>query len=138
MRFLFLLFLLFPILGCNQEKVVDDRPKPPMTEEQQRYVEGEIIVRFEDTFTEPRIMSMLKTHGASIKQKLPGTQQYLIKLPFGHTVRNAVPLYNGLIGVKWAEPNYIFRAMGVSKQPSSKPADAKPVKITPIKIRKVQ
>ncbi len=111
MRLLFLLVLMVSVMGCASEKVVDDRPKHPKTAEQQKFVEGEIIVRYEDDFPEARIHNMLKTHGASIKQKLPGEKQYLIKLPFGHTVRSAVPLYNSLIGVKWAEPNYIYTKM---------------------------
>lgn len=124
MRLLVSLMLIISVMGCASEKVVDDRPKPPQTAEQQKFVEGEIIVRYKDDFPEARIHSMLKTHGASIKQKLPGENQYLIKLPFGHTVGSAVPLYNSLIGVKWAEPNYIYKMM----QPA-------PVKVKRIKIR---
>ncbi len=120
MRLFFLLALTVSVIGCASEKVVDDRPKHPKTAEQQKFVEGEIIVRYEDDFSEARIHRMLKTHGAKIKQKLPGKNQYLIKLPFGHMVRSAVPLYNGLIGVKWAEPNYIYRKM---------PAPVKRIKI---------
>ncbi len=127
---LLLSFIFLILIGCNQEEVVDDRPEPPKNEQQQRYVEGEIIVRYEDNCSEAYIKNMLKTHGASIKQKLPGKQTYLIKLPFGHTVESAVPLYDGLIGVKWAEPNYIYRHMGVPKQPGA-------IKVKPIKIRKV-
>lgn len=130
MRLLVLLMLMISVMGCASEKVVDDRPKPPQTAEQQKYVEGEIIVRYEDDFPEARIHSMLKIHGASIKQKLSGTNTYLIKLPFGHTVSSAVPLYNSLIGVKWAEPNHIYRMM---KQP---PVQSKPP-VKRIKIRKV-
>lgn len=111
MRLLVSLMLIISVMGCASEKVIDDRPKPPQTAEQQKFVEGEIIVRYEDDFSEMQIHSMLKIHGASIKQKLPGENQYLIKLPFGHTVGSAVPLYDGLIGVKWAEPNYIYRMM---------------------------
>ncbi len=124
MRSLFLLMLVVSVMGCASEKVViDDRPKPPMTAEQQKFVEGEIIVRYKDDLSEAGIHRMLKTHGAKIKQKLSGKNQYLIKLPFGHTVRSAVPLYNSLIGVKWAEPNYIYRMM----QPQ--PAPVKRIKI---------
>ena len=131
MRFLFIIISFFLMTGCNQEKVVvDDRPKPPPTEEQQRYVEGEIIVRFDDNYNEQRVLHMLKIHGASVKKKLPGKQQYLIKLPFGHTVNNAVPLYDGLPGVMWAEPNYIFRKMG---SPRIKGKGKKPVKVIPIR-----
>ncbi len=128
--------LLFFISGCNQEKVVDDRPKAPELPEQQKYKEGEIIVRYEDNFSKQQIHQMLKTHGASIIKKLPGKQQFLIKLPFGHTVRSAVPLYDGLIGVKWAEPNYLYRALGPSKL--TPPKDPGTVKVKPIKIRKVK
>ena len=136
MRFLFIIICLFSMAGCNQEKVVvNDRPKPPPTEEQQRYVAGEIIVRFHDNYSEQRINSLLKIHGASIKKKLPGKKQYLIKLPFGHTVNNAVPLYDGLPGVIWAEPNYIFRKMGSPKikEPGIKGKGKKPVKVIPIR-----
>ncbi len=131
MQLTVLLAFSIAIVGCaSEEKVVDDRPKPPQTAEQQRYVEGEIIVRYEDNFSEQSIHSMLKVHGAKIKQKLPGENQYLIQLPFGYLVRSAVPLYNGLIGVKWAEPNYIYRMM---QQP---PIERKPP-VKRIKIRKV-
>ncbi|THB75100.1 MAG: hypothetical protein D6B28_01105 [Gammaproteobacteria bacterium] len=132
MRSGMILLMMAFVMGCNQEKVeVDDRPKPPKSEQQRRFAEGEIIVRFEDGITEAQVLHKLKIHGASIKRRLGGSQQYLIKLPFGHTVGSALPLYNGLIGVKWAEPNYIMR---VPEQPENPGA----VKVRPIKIRKVK
>ncbi|MFQ5454915.1 MAG: S8 family serine peptidase [Nitrospirota bacterium] len=74
-----------------------------------RFVPGEIIVKFKPMTSKGNIAAMNMQMRMGIKKRIPLIDAYHIKVPPGLSVSEAVRLYNGRPDlVEYAEPNYII------------------------------
>ena len=78
------------------------RPRPP--DEIPRFVDGEVVVKFEKSATPPTINSVL---GAQTLARIGGPRLQLVRAPEGMSTLEAVRLYRRAPGVAFAEPNLI-------------------------------
>jgi len=73
----------------------------------QRYVSGELLVKFKEGVTEEKALSIISEKGASLLKRMDALGVCLLKLRKGQSVEEAVKEFSSLPEVQYAEPNYI-------------------------------
>ena len=76
---------------------------------EERYKEGELLVKFRGETSEERIMEILSREGAAILAPLQPKGLYRIQLKKGREVKDAVKIFTAYQEVEYAEPNYIMK-----------------------------
>lgn len=71
-----------------------------------QYRQGEILVKFKKDVSKEEIAALNKQLGAEVVKYFHHTEAYLLKLPAGMEVKEAVKLYQERPEVEYAEPNY--------------------------------
>jgi general secretion pathway protein D len=85
-----------------------DNKKLEFARSEERYKQGELLVKFREGTSQERISEILRIEGASIISVLkPGI--YHIKLKKGQDVKEAVKIFSEYNEVEYAEPNYIMK-----------------------------
>jgi len=79
---------------------------------QQRFVQGEVLVKFKAGTTKEAIDGIQRAHGLSLITRIEGIGVYRFKIPPTSTVENMVDALNDDPRVEYAEPNYRVRIMG--------------------------
>jgi len=74
--------------------------------EGQVYAPGEILVKFNDSVTQQRIEKLIAGENSTIRKIVGSGVIYLIILPDGMEVMDAVDRFSTYPEVKYAEPNY--------------------------------
>ncbi|MDA8104962.1 MAG: type II secretion system secretin GspD [Nitrospiraceae bacterium] len=74
-----------------------------------RFAEGEILVKFRDDVPEEKAHAIISQHGAGILQYMEKLRVYLLKLKKGQSVEDAVGEFSALPDVLYAEPNYTLK-----------------------------
>ncbi|MDA8434295.1 MAG: type II secretion system secretin GspD [Nitrospiraceae bacterium] len=74
-----------------------------------RFAEGEILVKFRDDVPEEKVHAIISQHGAGILQYMEKLRVYLLKLKKGQSVEDAVGEFSALPDVLYAEPNYTLK-----------------------------
>lgn len=94
------------------EKLLRKREGSEKRVEEKKYAEGEVIVRFGDAVSEKEVARINSIMDASAKQKIPvGKNTFLLQLPEGLSVPEAVDKYKKFDEVEYAHPNYIYKAL---------------------------
>ncbi len=106
-----LLVFLTPHIVKEAEQLMklsnDKRMEFAKTEE--RFKQGELLVKFKEGVSEQRISEILSSEGASIISVPKSKGPHLLKLKEGQDVHKAVEIFAGYKEVEFAEPNYIIR-----------------------------
>jgi general secretion pathway protein D len=76
---------------------------------EQRYVEGELLVKFREGTTSDQALSIISRMGGSVIKVIEKMGIYHIRLRKGEGVEEAVKEYSSLPEVEYAEPNYTMR-----------------------------
>ncbi len=76
---------------------------------EQPYVSGQILVRFQAGVTEDEAARIIAGQEAKVVKHLRDLDIYLIELPEGVSVEEALEAFNALEEVRYAEPNYTRR-----------------------------
>jgi general secretion pathway protein D len=74
-----------------------------------RYKQGELLIKFKEDTPEERISEILSIEGAAIISELGPKGLYHIKLKEGQEVKEAIEIFSKYKEVDYAEPNYIRR-----------------------------
>lgn len=105
-----LLVFLTPHIVKEAEQLMklsnDKRMEFAKTEE--RFKQGELLVKFKEGVSEQRISEILSSEGASIISVPKSKGPHLLKLKEGQDVYKAVEIFAGYKEVEFAEPNYIM------------------------------
>jgi general secretion pathway protein D len=105
-----LLVFLTPHIVKEAEQLMklsnDKRMEFAKTEE--RFKQGELLVKFKEGVSEQRISEILSSEGASIISAPKTKGPHLLKLKEGQDVHKAVGIFAGYKEVEFAEPNYIM------------------------------
>jgi general secretion pathway protein D len=72
----------------------------------ERYVEGEVLLRFKKDIPQKRIKEILKEEGLVIKEYFEKSETYRLGLPEGTTLKKALERLSKLPEVEFVEPNY--------------------------------
>jgi general secretion pathway protein D len=89
-------------------KLTDDK-KLEFAKSEDRYKQGELLIKFSEETIEERISEILSVEGASIISILKPKALYLIKLKNGQDVKKAIKIFNKYKEVEYAEPNYMMK-----------------------------
>ncbi len=89
-------------------KLTDDK-KLEFAKSEDRYKQGELLIKFSEETIEERISEILSVEGASIISVLKPKALYLIKLKNGQDVKKAIKIFNKYKEVEYAEPNYMMK-----------------------------
>jgi len=73
---------------------------------EQRYTEGELLIKFREGTTAEQAVSIISGKGASVIKVIEKTWVYHIRLPKGKKVEEAVKEYSAIPEVEYSEPNY--------------------------------
>jgi general secretion pathway protein D len=76
---------------------------------EERYKEGELLIKFREETPEERIREILSHEGASILSPLQPKWLYRIQLKNRQEVKDAVKVFMSYKEVEYAEPNYIMK-----------------------------
>ncbi|MFA6055172.1 MAG: type II secretion system secretin GspD [Thermodesulfovibrionales bacterium] len=105
-----LLVFLTPHIVKEAEQLMklsnDKRMEFAKTED--RFRQGELLVKFKEGVSEQRIAEILSAEGASIISVPKSKGPHLLKLKEGQDVHKAVEIFAGYKEVEFAEPNYIM------------------------------
>ena len=74
-----------------------------------RFAEGEILVKFRDDVPEEKAHEIISQHGAGILRYMEKLRVYLLKLKKGESVEDAIEEFSALPEVQYAEPNYTLK-----------------------------
>ena len=89
-------------------KLSNDK-KTEFAKTEDRFKQGELLVKFKDGVSEQRISEILSSEGASIISAPKTKGPHLLKLKEGQDVHKAAEIFAGYKEVEFAEPNYIIR-----------------------------
>jgi general secretion pathway protein D len=88
--------------------VLTEEKKTDFARADDRYVPGELLVKFNGKITDDRLFEILSAEEASILRELKPKGLYLIKLKEDQEVKDAIENFTGYEEVEHAEPNYIL------------------------------
>jgi general secretion pathway protein D len=88
-------------------KLSNDK-KTEFAKTEDRFKQGELLVKFKDGVSEQRISEILSSEGASIISVPKTKGPHLLKLKEGQDVHKAAEIFAGYKEVEFAEPNYIM------------------------------
>jgi general secretion pathway protein D len=110
-----LLVFLTPHIVKEAEQLMklsnDKRMEFAKTEE--RFKQGELLVKFKEGVSEQRISEILSSEGASIISAPKTKGPHRLKLKEGQDVHKAAEIFAGYKEVEFAEPNYIMTMQNV-------------------------
>jgi hypothetical protein len=90
----------------------------PFTVAREKYVPGEVLVRFRSGTSAADISSINRSIGCEVIRQIEFIKVYHLKIISGRSVEEAVEIYNQNPRVEFAEPNYIGEAaQGVPDDP---------------------
>lgn len=89
-------------------KLSNDK-KTEFAKTEDRFKQGELLVKFKEGVSEQRISEILSSEGASIISAPKAKGPHLLKLKEGQDVHKAAEIFAGYKEVEFAEPNYIIR-----------------------------
>ena len=106
-----LLVFLTPHIIKESERLVrlTDDKKLEFAKAEDRYAQGELLVKFRDGTPNNRISEILSTEGVSVLSESRTKGLYHLKLKKGQDVREAAKIFNSYREVEYAEPNYIMK-----------------------------
>jgi len=106
-----LLVFLTPHIIKESERLVrlTDEKKLEFAKAEDRYVQGELLVKFRDGTPDNRISEILSAEGASVLSESGTKGLYHLKLKKRQDVREAAKIFNSYMEVEYAEPNYIMK-----------------------------
>jgi len=121
--YLTLAFIFIPYSACSSYQSPDTNQTAQKVEksnvassnvkqarQHENFVKGEVIVKFKDNASEKQIERINSSLNTQVKQKIPvGKNTFLLKLPEGLPVTEAVDRYKKLSEVEYAEPNFLQR-----------------------------
>jgi len=73
-----------------------------------RYVKGEVVLKFKEGIPDERVSEILSAEGSSIIRELEPKGLYLVKLKEEQEVKDAIEKFTPYEEVEYAEPNYIL------------------------------
>ncbi|HYZ92233.1 MAG TPA: S8 family serine peptidase, partial [Actinomycetota bacterium] len=91
--------------------------QPFANRDEQRFVPGELIVRFKSGVGEGARAAALRAEGAALGQKLRLPRTELVRLRAGEAVTKAAADFERRPDVLYAEPNYIYGASATPNDP---------------------
>jgi general secretion pathway protein D len=106
-----LLVFLTPHIVKESERLVKltDEKKLEFAKSENRYAQGELLIKFRDGTPDNRISEILSSEGVSVMSEFKTRGLYRIKLRNGQDVREAAKIFNSYREVEYAEPNYIMK-----------------------------
>ncbi|HMK48540.1 MAG TPA: type II secretion system secretin GspD [Thermodesulfovibrionales bacterium] len=106
-----LLVFLTPHIVKESEQLVklSNEKRTEFARNEDRYVKGELLVRFKEGTEDGRISEIVAAEGASVISAPKGRGPYLLKLKEGEDVKSAVTIFSAYKEVDFAEPNYIIK-----------------------------
>ncbi|MFH1201804.1 MAG: S8 family peptidase [Candidatus Omnitrophota bacterium] len=109
----FLCALVFNQMGQAAEEILERE----MTTVGQKYVPGEIIVKFKPGVSEDAIANLTSRHGtvSFYTSRIAGFRR--LRVPRGKTVSEMVELYKQNPNIEYAEPNFIAYAFWIPNDP---------------------
>lgn len=111
-----LLVFLTPHIVKEAERLVrlTDEKKVEFARAEDRYAQGELLVKFRDDIPDSRISEILLSEGATVISGFKTKGLYRIKLKTGQDVREAAKIFNSFKEVEYAEPNYILKMQSIN------------------------
>jgi len=97
------------VKGAEQLSSLTGNKELEFAKSEERYKQGELLIKFSEETLEERISEILSIEEASIISVLKPKGLYHIKLKKGQDVREAVKIFSKYNEVEYAEPNYIMR-----------------------------
>ncbi len=88
----------------QEEKMKENEMDRP-----QKYVEGEVLVKFKQNLTSEEIDNFLSQYGLKVKKIISGIGVYNLELPQGVKVEEIIDKLKQDQRVEYAEPNYLFK-----------------------------
>ncbi|MGE5300784.1 MAG: type II secretion system secretin GspD [Acidobacteriota bacterium] len=88
---------------------ITERKQKEFAVKNNRFAEGEILVKFREDVPEEKVHAIISQHGADILQYMEKLGVYLLKLKKGQAVEDAVEEFSALPEVQYAEPNYTLK-----------------------------
>ncbi|HDI46055.1 MAG TPA: hypothetical protein ENF60_01820 [Candidatus Omnitrophica bacterium] len=90
--------------SSQEEKMKENEMDRP-----QKYVEGEVLVKFKQNLTSEEIDNFLSQYGLKVKKIISGIGVYNLELPQGVKVEDIIDKLKHDQRVEYAEPNYLFK-----------------------------
>jgi len=88
---------------------ITEKKKTDFARNEDRYVRGEVLVKFRDDVPFERISEIVSAEGVSLLRELQPKGLYLIKLKEKQDVEDAVKIFAAYGEVEYAEPNYVLK-----------------------------
>ncbi|MDA8242207.1 MAG: type II secretion system secretin GspD [Nitrospiraceae bacterium] len=88
---------------------ITEKKKKEFAVTNNRFAEGEILVKFREDVPEEKARAIISQHGAGILRYMEKLRVYLLKLKKGESVEDAVEEFSALPEVQYAEPNYTLK-----------------------------
>jgi hypothetical protein len=80
-------------------------------QEKPAYVEGELLVRFNEGVDDRAAVRLIEGSGASVLRLYEGLGLYLVRLREGQSVEDAMAAFGSMPEVRYAEPNYMQKQL---------------------------
>ncbi len=97
------------IKGAEQLSTLTNNKELEFAKSEERYKQGELLIKFSEDTTDESISGILSIEGASVITVLEPKALYHVKLKKGQDVRDAVKIFSKYDEIKYAEPNYMMR-----------------------------
>ncbi len=97
------------VKGAEQLSRLTDTKKTDFAKADNRYAQGELLIKFRTGTPENRMSEILSGEGASIISELKPRELYRVRLRKGLDVTEAIKRFNNYGEVEYAEPNYILK-----------------------------
>ncbi len=103
-----LLVFLTPHIVKEAERLAEltDNKRLEFAKSENRYVKGELLVKFRDGTPDNRISEIVSAEGASVMSEFKTRGPHLVKLRKDQDVREAAKIFYSYKEVEYAEPNY--------------------------------
>jgi general secretion pathway protein D len=103
-----LLVFLTPHIVKEAERLarITDEKMLDFAKSEDRYVKGELLVKFKAGTPDSRIAEIVSAEGASVMPEFKAGGPHLVKLRKDQDVRDAAKIFNSYKEVEYAEPNY--------------------------------
>ncbi|RKY35890.1 MAG: hypothetical protein DRP73_04310 [Candidatus Omnitrophota bacterium] len=87
----------------------EEKMKENEMDKSQKYVEGEVLVKFKQDLTPEEIDTFLSQYDLRVKKIISGIGVYNLELPQGVKVEDIIEKLKQDQRVEYAEPNYLFK-----------------------------
>mgnify|MGYP001561477793 FL=1 len=96
--------------GTNSSQKAEEENKK-IIKKDDKYKNGELLVKFKEGVTEEEIKAINKDMGAEVMEFIKGIRVYRLKIISNKSVEDMVEAYSKDPRIEYAEPNYIQRTM---------------------------